>query len=69
MKVKWSKRFELDTETLKRLGRTALIMFTPVILLFLNQIQTWTMDYKIIVATAMWIWIDAIRRFLTDYSK
>ena len=69
MKTKWSKAFQLDMETLKRLWRTALIMFTPVILLFLDQIQTWTMDYKIIVATAMGIWIDAIRRFLTDYSK
>ena len=69
METKWSKMFQLDTETLKRLGRTALIMFTPVILLFLNQIQSWTMDYKIILATAMWILIDAIRRFLTDYSK
>ena len=69
MEKKWSKRFQLDTETLKRLGRTALIMFTPVILIFLDQIQNWTMDWKIIWATAMWIWIDAVRRFLTDYSK
>jgi hypothetical protein len=69
MKVKWSKKFQLDTETLKRLLRTALIMFTPVILIFLDQIQNGTMDWRIIWATAMWIWADAVRRFLTDYSK
>lgn len=69
MKKNNSKMFQLDIETLKRLGRTALIMFTPVILLFLDQIQNGTMDWRIIWATAMWIWADAIRRFLTDYSK
>ena len=69
METNNSKNFEFDFETLKRLGRNALIIFTPVIILFLNQIQSWTMDYKIIVAAAMSIWIDACRRYLTDYSK
>lgn len=64
-----SWKYQFDITSFKKLARNSLIMFTPVILLFLDQIQAWTMDYKIIVATAMGIWIDAVRRFLTDYSK
>ena len=64
-----SKKYQIDIETFKRLLQKAIVFYTPVILVLLDQIQKWTIDYKILYAMAVWITIDLVRRFLTDYSK
>lgn len=69
MKAKWSKSFEFDLKIIKSIIRQAIILYTPVILLFLDQIQKWTIDPKIIIALLIWTTIDIIRRYLTDYSN
>jgi hypothetical protein len=49
--------------------RTAMIIYSPVILLFLDQIQSWNFDIKILYALGVSVTIDVIRRFLKDYTK
>jgi hypothetical protein len=39
MSTKGSEKFSLDREDLKKVVRTAIIIYSPVILLFLDQIQ------------------------------
>jgi hypothetical protein len=49
--------------------RNIAIIYSPVVLLFLDQIQNWNFDYKILIALAISTTIDTIRRFLKDYTK
>jgi hypothetical protein len=69
MKTKWSESFEFDLKIIKSVIRQMIILYTPVILLFLDQIQKWTIDPKIIIALVISTTIDIIRRYLTDYSN
>ena len=64
-----SKKYQLDIEAVKRLLQKAIIFYTPVILALLTQLQNWNIDYKVLYAMAVWITIDLLRRFFTDYSK
>ena len=69
MNKTWSAKFQLDKDSIKRLLQKAIIFYTPVILVLLDQVQNWTIDYKILYAMWLSMTIDLIRRFLTDYSK
>ena len=69
MNKTWSKKYQLDIDSIKRLLQKAIIFYTPVILVLLDQIQKWNIDYRILYAMALSMTIDLIRRFLTDYSK
>lgn len=64
-----SKRWRLNREDCKRILRNVLIIYSPVILLFLDQIQSGAFNYTILIALGVSITIDAIRRFVTDYTK
>lgn len=64
-----SKKYELNWEDIKRLIRATLIMYAPVCLLFLNQIQNNTFDYKILWALIISTTIDIFRRLLQDNTK
>ena len=69
MSTKGSEKFALSKEDLKKVVRTAMIIYSPVILLFLDQIQSWNFDIKILYALGVSVTIDVIRRFLKDYTK
>lgn len=69
MKAKWSESFEFDMTIIKSVIRQIIILYTPIILLSLDQIQSWTIDYKIILALFISTTIDIIRRYLADYSN
>lgn len=64
-----SNKFELNNKDLEKIIRQTLIIFTPVILLFLEQLQRWELDYKILVALWISVIIDVLRRFITDYTE
>lgn len=64
-----SKRFELSKEDKNKIVRNIAIIYSPVVLLFLDQIQNWNFDYTILIALAISTTIDTIRRFLKDYTK
>lgn len=64
-----SKKYELNKEDWKRILRQIAIIYSPVFLLFLDQIQKWEFDLKILYALGITITIDIIRRFVTDYTK
>lgn len=69
MKKENSKSWELDYRNIKSILRQIIITYTPVILIFLDQIQNWTIDPKIIIALVISTTVDVLRRYLTDYSK
>ncbi len=64
-----SKRFELNKTDIQKIIRNIAIIYWPVGLLFLEQIQKWEFDYKILLALVISTSIDVARRYLTDYTK
>jgi len=64
-----SNKYELKKEDLKRIVRQILIIYTPVILIFLEQIQSGNFDMKIIYGLIAGTSIDGLRRYLTNYNK
>jgi len=64
-----SEKYKLDKQDLKAIKKQIIIIYTPVILLFLDQIEKWQFDIKILWALGLSITIDIIRRFLKDYTK
>jgi len=64
-----SKSFQLNKEDYKRILRTIITIYSPVILLFLDQIQKGVFDYKILYVLAVSVSIDVIRRYLKNYTK
>lgn len=64
-----STKFKLDKQDLINISRQIVIIYSPVILLFLDQIQEWKFDYKIVVALIISTSIDILRRYLKDYTK
>lgn len=68
-KMRPSKRFELNKEDLKRIVRQMLIIYTPVVILFLDQIQYWGFDLKIIWALAISVTVDIFRRYIRDFGE
>lgn len=53
----------------KKWIRTAIIIYAPVLLITLNQLQEWKFDINILYWATISITIDLIRRYLTNYSK
>lgn len=64
-----STKYKLNTEDLRRILRNVAIVYSPVILLFFDQIQKWTFDMTILYALFVSTSIDIARRFLNDYTK
>ena len=64
-----SPSFKLDIETIQRWLRTSLIVFTPAILIVLNQAQAGAFDLTAVKAAAFASLIDFVRRFIKDYSN
>lgn len=64
-----SGSFELNTTDYKNILRQIVIIYTPVILLFLNQIKDWNFDINIIYALIISTTVDVVRRYITDYTK
>lgn len=64
-----SKRLELNKSDVQKILRNAAIIYWPVMLLFLDQIQNGELDYKILVALAISVTIDTMRRYFKDYTK
>lgn len=69
MNKTWSAKFQLDKDSIKRLLQKAVVFYTPILLVLLDQVQKWIFDYKILYAMGVSMTIDLVRRFLTDYSK
>ena len=69
MKKIWSGSKELDLETLKRVGRNALVFLTPVLLDLLTQIESWNIDLNALKLIISWLILDLIRRYLKDYTN
>ena len=61
-----SKKYTLNKEDYKRIVRQIVIIYSPVILLFLDQIQKWQFDYKILIALAVSTTFDIVRRFIRE---
>jgi len=64
-----SKKYSLNKQDLKKVIRQIIIIYSPVLLLFLNQIQDWHFDMKIVYALIISTSIDVLRRYLKDYTK
>ena len=64
-----SKRLQLNREDLKKIVRHAAIIYGPVVLMFLDQIQSGEFDWKILWVLSLSVTIDFIRRLFTDYTK
>lgn len=64
-----SKKYELDFEDFKKILRQIGIIYSPVILLFLRQIENWTFDGRVLIALAISTSIDIARRYFTNYTK
>lgn len=64
-----SNKYELKKEDLKRIARQILVIYTPVLLLFLSQMEDWGFDVNVLYALAVSVSIDALRRYLTNYNK
>jgi len=65
-----SKKHELIYTDLKNILRNALVSFSPVIIAMLTMLQNGeNVDIRILFAIAIWILLDAYRRFVKDYTK
>lgn len=64
-----SRKKSIDLEDAKRVVRTTVIWYTPVILLFLDQIQKGQFDTKILYALAISTTADIVRRYLADNTS
>ena len=64
-----SDRFELNKEDYKRILRQIVIIYSPVIYISLDQMQSWNFDWNVIWALIISTTIDVARRYLTNYTK
>lgn len=60
------KKNTLNIEDFKRIGRNILIVFSPVLILFLEQIQKGEFDFKVLYALSVSVIIDGIRRYMRE---
>jgi len=67
--MEWSKKFDINKEDVKKIIRQFAIIYWPVALLFLDQAEHGTFDYKVLVALFISLSIDVIRRWLKDYTQ
>lgn len=59
-----SPKFSLDKEDAKAILRTAAIIYAPVALLALDQIQAGKFDVSLLYAAAVSVTIDIVRRWI-----
>lgn len=64
-----SRKNSINLEDVKRVVRTTAIWYTPVVLLFLDQIQKGQFDTKILYALAISTTADIVRRYLADNTS
>jgi len=64
-----SPAMSLNKEDYKRIATQILAIYSPVIILFLDQLQNWTFDYKILVALAVSTTFDIVRRYVREIKK
>lgn len=64
-----SKKCELNKEDYKAIIRQIAIIYSPVILTGLEQIQAGEFDIKILYALLVSVTIDTIRRYFKDYTN
>jgi len=64
-----SKKYELNKWDIIRWMRTASVIYTPVLLLFITQIENNELDFKVLYALWVSISFDLIRRYLTNYAN
>lgn len=64
-----SRKNSVNLEDAKRVARTTLIWYTPVVLLFLDQIQKGQFDSKILYALAISTTVDVVRRYLAENTS
>jgi len=69
MEINTSKKYSLDKKDWGNIWKTILAIYSPVIIVFLDQIQEMVFDYKILVALAISVTVDIIRRFIADNRK
>lgn len=56
----------LNKQDIKKILRDFIMLYSPVFLIFLDQIQNWTFDTKILYALTITTTIWVVRRFLQD---
>ena len=61
-----SKKNSLNLGDLKSILRNVAIIYSPVFLMFLDQIQKWEFDEKILIALAISTTLDIARRFIRE---
>ena len=61
-----SPKNTLNKEDYKRIATVFIVTYSPVIILFLDQIQAWEFDYKILVALAASTTFDIARRYIRE---
>ena len=64
-----SPAFKLDFQDFKSIIKSMIFYYSPVLLLFTNQIQAWTFDYKILGWLVLSTSIHWIQKYLTDNTK
>ncbi|MCT4616815.1 MAG: hypothetical protein N4A38_01235 [Candidatus Gracilibacteria bacterium] len=64
-----SQKFSLNKKDFEELFKQVMIIYSPVLLLFLQQIEKGEFDIKIIFALIISTTIDIARRFITDFTK
>ncbi len=64
-----SKKNSLNKQDYINIGKTILAIYSPVILLFLDQIQDMSFDWKILAALWVSVTVDIVRRFVADNRK
>lgn len=64
-----SRRFELSEKDFSSIIRQIFIIYTPVIYLFLDQLKSGEIDYRIILALLISTTADILRRYLTNYQN
>ena len=64
-----SQKFCLNKKDFEEIFKQIIIIYSPVFFLFLDQIESWEFDIKIIFALFISITLDMVRRFLTDYTS
>lgn len=58
----------LNKIDINKIIRQIVIFYSPIIYLFLEQIESWNIDEKIIYWMFISITLETIRRFIKDYT-
>ena len=61
-----SKAFELNKDDFNSILRDILVIYSPVFILFFEQIKEWNFDEKILAALFLSTTIDIVRKFIKN---